>query len=104
MRAPRSLPLALAAALAAACAAPPPAAEEKPRRKSFEEGAEWRPASPDPGPDQGAAGAGGTEARAEAIEQKWEQVRQSGDEAERQRLANEALRETRALADQPSGQ
>jgi hypothetical protein len=94
------LPLALAAALAAACTAPPPVAEEKPKRKSFEEGAEWRPTSPDPG----AAATGGTDARAQAIEQKWDQVRQSGDEAERRRLANEALRETRALADEPSGQ
>ena len=35
------------------------------------------------------------------IEQKWERVKQTDDEAERLRLANEALRETRALADQP---
>jgi hypothetical protein len=94
------VPLALAAALVASACAAPPVAEEKPKRKSFEESSEWRPSSPDPG----AAGDGGTDARAEAIEQKWDQVRQSSDEAERQRLANEALRETRALADQPSEQ
>jgi len=83
-----------AALLGWSCSSPPPVAEEKPKRKSFEESAQW----------QAPAAAGtpaGYEAQARAIEQKWEQVRQTEDEAERRRLANEALRETRALADEP---
>ena len=83
--------------LAGACGAPPPVAEEKPKRKSFEEANAWTPSS---GP---AAGSDST-ADARAVEDKWEQVRQTSDPAERQRLANEALRDTRALADAPAGQ
>ena len=83
-----------AALLGWSCSAPPPVTEEKPKRKSFEESAQWQPPP--------AAGTpGGHEAQARAIEQKWERVKQTDDEAERLRLANEALRETRALADQP---
>ena len=84
----------LAALLGWSCSSPPPVTEGKPKRKSFEESAQWQ-----------APATAGTpadfEAQARAIEQKWEQVKQTDDEAERQRLANEALRETRALADQP---
>ena len=95
MRLARIAPAVLVAGLLGwSCSSPPPVAEEKPKRKSFEEGAAW----------QAPAAAGtpaGYETQARAIEQKWEQVRQTDDAAERQRLANEALRETRALADQP---
>ena len=94
-----TLPLLAVALLAAACSSPPPVAEQKPKRKSFEESSPWTPA-----PSAGTGTTASTDERARAIQEKWEQVRQSGDEAERQRLANEALRDTRALADQPSGQ
>jgi hypothetical protein len=94
MRRARIAPAALLAALlGGSCSSPPPVVEESPKRKSFEESADWQaPAAGTPA---------GYEAQARAIEQKWERVKQSEDEAERQRLANEALRETRALADQP---
>ena len=85
------------ALLAWSCSSPPPVAEEKPKRKSWEDQSQWTPSSgtsADPSVDE----------RARAIEDKWEQVRQTSDAAERERLANEALQETRALADQPSGQ
>jgi hypothetical protein len=89
----RIAPAGLAAALLAwSCSSPPPVAEEKPKRKSFEESAQWQAPAGTPA---------GYDAQARAIEQKWEQVKQTEDEAERRRLANEALRETRALADQP---
>ena len=95
MRPERFASAGLAAALLGwSCSSPPPAAEQEPKRKSFEESAEWQapPAADTPG---------GYQAQAQAIEQKWERVKQTDDEAERQRLANEALRETRALADPP---
>jgi hypothetical protein len=101
------VPVALVAALAAACQAPQPAAEEQPKRKSFAEANEWQPSAPSAA--AGGARSSGTttqqvDEQAHRVNEKWEQVRQTDDAAERQRLANEALRETRAMADQPSGQ
>lgn len=82
-----------AALLGWSCSSPPPVTEEKPKRRSFEESAEWQaPAAATPA---------GYEEQARAIRKKWEQVKQTEDEAERQRLANEALSETRALAEAP---
>ena len=93
MRRARFAPAVLLAALLGwSCSSPPPVVEETPKRKSFEESAEWQAPAATPT---------GYEAQARAIRQKWEQVKQTEDEAERQRLANEALNETRALADQP---
>ena len=94
--------LGLVALVSVACQAPPPVAEEKPKRKSFAESSQRQPSA--------APAAAGSDAptsidsQAQQVNDKWEQVRNTSDEAERQRLANEALQETRAMADQPSGQ
>lgn len=83
----------LAAALLGWSCSSPPVTEEKPKRRSFEESAEWQaPAAATPA---------AYEEQARAIRKKWEQVKQTEDEAERRRLANEALSETRALAEAP---
>ena len=90
--------------LLAACQPATPSAEvKKPRRRSFEESNAWRPAAPAAAPASGGAG-GNTDAQARRVQQTWDQARQATTDAERQRLANEALKQTRAMAEpQPSG-
>jgi hypothetical protein len=99
MRLPALALLGLVAALAGACQSPPPV-EEKPKRRSFAEDSQWQPPAAPARTDPATS----IDAQAQQVNDKWEQVRQTSDEAERQRLANEALRDTRAMADQPSGQ
>jgi hypothetical protein len=91
-----------AAVLLAACQPAAPAAEvRKPKRRSFEESNAWRPSAPAAAPAAG----GNTDAQARQVQQTWDQARQATTDAERQRLANEALKQTRAMAEpQPSGQ
>ena len=97
------LPLALAVAAAVlmgACQpAAPPVAEKKPRRRSFEESSAWRPAAAPAAPQSGTAA---TDAQAKQVQSTWEQARQATTDAERQRLAGEALKQTRAMAEQPA--
>jgi hypothetical protein len=83
----------------AACQPAAPAAEvKKPRRRSFEESNAWHPA-----PAAAPASSNNTDAQARQVQQTWDQARQATTDAERQRLANEALKQTRAMAEQPSG-
>jgi YD repeat-containing protein len=98
------LPLALAVAaavLAAACTpAAPPVAEKKPRRRSFEESSAYRA----PAPAAPQSGTASTDAQAKQVQQTWDQARQATSDAERERLAGEALKQSRAMAEpQPSG-
>jgi hypothetical protein len=90
-----------AAVLLAACQQAPPPAVKKPRR-SFEESGSWRPSSSPRSSPAGGAGTS-TDARARQVQQTWEQARQANNDAERQRLANEALEQTQSMAEQPSG-
>lgn len=94
----RCLALVTLATLAlAGCQAPPEAADQGPRRKSFEEAQSWQPSAP---PAAASPAAGETyEQQADRAREQWDRARQATDDAERQRLAGEALRETRALAD-----
>jgi hypothetical protein len=91
----------VAAFLTSACTpAAPPVAEKKPRRRSFEESSAYRPSAP-AAPQSGTAS---TDAQAKQVQSTWEQARQATSDAERQRLAGEALKQTRAMAEpQPSG-
>jgi hypothetical protein len=94
------------ATLFAACRQAPPPEASKPRRHSFEESTAWKPSSPRSAPAGGAAGGnpgGSVDAQAQQVQQTWEQARQANSDAERQRLANEALKQTRSMAEQPSG-
>lgn len=87
------------AVLLSACQpAAPPVAEKKPRRRSFAESSAWKPAAP--AAAQPAAGT--TDAQAQKVQSTWEQARQATSDAERQRLAGEALKQTRAMAEQPA--
>ena len=92
------------AVLLAACQPAAPVAEtRKPKRRSFEESGAWHPAAPAAAPASGTS----TDAQARQVQQTWDQARQATTDAERQRLANEALKQTRAMAEpqpQPSGQ
>ena len=93
-----SLALVGSAVLLGACQpAAPPVAEKKSRRRSFEESSAWKPAAPAAQP-----GAGSTDAQAQKVQSTWEQARQATSDAERQRLAGEALEQTRAMAEQPA--
>ena len=95
-----------AAVLLAACQPAAPVAEvKKPKRRSFEESNSWHPSAPAAAPASGGAGGGSnTDAQARQVQQTWDQARQATTDAERQRLANEALKQTRAMAEpQPSG-
>ena len=89
-----------AAVFLAACQPATPAAEvKKPRRRSFEESNAWHPSTA-PAP----ASASNTDAQARQVQQTWEQAHQATTDAERIRLASEALKQTRAMAEpQPSG-
>lgn len=91
-----------AAVLLGACQPATPVAEvKKPKRRSFEESSSWQPSTA-PAPASGGA-AGSTDAQARQVQQTWDQARQATTDAERQRLANEALKQTRAMAEpQPS--
>jgi hypothetical protein len=90
-----------AAVLLGACQQAPPVVEVKKKRRSFEESNAWRPAAPARAPSSGGSN---TDAQARQVQQTWEQARQATTDAERQRLANEALKQTRAMAEpQPSG-
>ena len=92
------------AVLLVACQSPPPVAETKPKRKSFEESTAWQPPAPAAAPASGSpSGSGNVAAQARQVQQSWEQARQATNDAERQRAAGEALEQTRAMADQPSG-
>jgi len=93
----------LVATLLAACQKPPPVAETKPRRKSFEDSNAWRPSTAAAAPASASAGSS-TDAQAAQVRQTWEQARQATNDAERQRLAGEALKQSQAMAEQPSGQ
>jgi hypothetical protein len=87
----------------AACqpAAPPPV---KKARRSFEESSAWKP-SRSTAPAGGAASSGSNvDAQARQVQQTWEQAKQANNDADRQRLANEALKQTQSMAEQPSGQ
>ena len=101
MRRLARLPLAavLASVLAGACQPAAPVVEQKPRRRSFEESAAWKPAAAPASPQ---AAAGSTDAQAKQVQGTWEQARQATNDADRQRLAGEALQQTRAMAEQPS--
>jgi len=89
-----------AAVLLAACQPAAPAAEvRKPKRRSFEESNAWRPSAPATAPAAG----GNSDAQARQVQQTWEQARQAKNDADRQRLANQALEQTRSMAEQPSG-
>jgi hypothetical protein len=78
-----------------ACQPAAPVAETKPQRKSFEDSSSYQaPAEP--------AAAGDTQQQADQVQQGWEQVRQTPDEAERQRQAGETLKQTRAMAEEPA--
>ncbi len=94
---------ALAAVALAACQPATPVAEKKPRRKSFEESSSWQPSAPAAAPAAAPPAANGTtDAQAQQVQQSWGAARQATTDAERQRLAGEALKQTRAMADQPS--
>jgi hypothetical protein len=85
----------LVATLLCACQPAAPVAETKPRRKSFEEASTYRvPAQP--------AAADNTQQQASQTKQTWDQARQATDDAERQRLAGEALKQTRSMAEEPA--
>jgi hypothetical protein len=92
--------LAAAAALAA-CQSPPPVAETKPKRKSFEESNAWQPSTATASTST-SSGSATTDAQAQQVQQSWDQARQATSDAERQRAAGEALKQTRAMAEQPS--
>lgn len=86
-----------------ACQSPPPVAETKPKRKSFEESNAWQPAtSTAAAPAAASSGSANVDAQARQAQQSWEQARQATSDAERQRAAGEALKQTRAMAEQPS--
>ena len=85
-----------------ACQSPPPVAETKPKRKSFEESNAWQPATA-PASTSASSGSANTGAQAQQVQQSWEQARQATNDAERQRAAGEALKQTRAMAEEPSG-
>ncbi len=97
-----SPPLPVAVSLSA-CQSPPPVAETKPKRKSFEESNAWQPSAPAAAPAASSSGSANTDAQAQQVQQSWEQARQATSDAERQRAAGEALKQTRAMAEQPSG-
>lgn len=92
-----------AAIVLAACQPAAPAAEvRKPKRRSFEESNAWRPSTA-PAAGSSASSGGNVDAQARQVQQTWDQARQATTDAERQRLANEALQQTRAMAEpQPS--
>jgi hypothetical protein len=92
---------AVAAVALVACKPAAPVAEQKPRRKSFEESGGWQPSAPAQAP-AGSSGTGSVQQQAGQVQSTWDQARQTNDEAERQRLANQALQQTRSMADQPS--
>ena len=88
----------------AACQSPPPVAETKPKRKSFEESNAWQPStSTSTAPAAASSGNANVDAQARQVQQSWEQARQATSDAERQRAAGEALKQTRAMAEQPPG-
>jgi len=94
-----------AAVLLGACQQAPPVVEVKKKRRSFEDSNAWRPAAPATAPASGGAGGSNTDAQARQVQQTWDQARQATTDAERQRLANEALNKTQEMAEpQPSGQ
>lgn len=82
----------LVATVLAACQPAAPVAESKPRRKSFEDSSSYQPPA-EPAP------ADRTQEQAAQVNKTWEQVHQTSNEAERQRLANEALRQTQSMAE-----
>lgn len=82
-------------ALAACQPAEPPVAE-KPKRKSFEDSSGY---SSSAASSSGAPSSPSVEQQASEVQQKWQQVRESTDEAERMRLANEALQQTQQMAE-----
>ena len=86
-----------------ACQSPPPVAETKPKRKSFEDSNAWQPSTAT-APAATSSGSANVDAQARQVQQSWEQARQATSDAERQRAAGEALKQTRAMAEQPSGQ
>ena len=93
----------LACTAVAACKPAAPVAEQK-KRRSFEDS--WQPSAPAAAAPAAVAPSGNAavDAQAQQVQQSWEQARQTTDEAERQRLAGEALKQTRSMADQPSAQ
>jgi len=93
------------ATLFAACQQAAPPEVTKPRRRSFEEAGNWRPTAPAAAPAAGGAGSSGgsVDAQARQVQTTWEQARHAKGDAERQRLANEALEKTRSMAEPPSG-
>lgn len=90
----------MAAVFLAACQPAAPVAEtKKPRRRSFEESSTWHPSTSSAAPASG----NNTDAQARQVQQTWDQARQATNDADRQRLANEALKQTQAMAEpQPS--
>jgi hypothetical protein len=94
----------VATVLLAACQSPPPVAETKPKRKSFEDANAWQPSSAPAPAAVSSSGNANVDAQARQVQQSWEQARQATSDAERQRAAGEALKQTRAMAEQPSGQ
>jgi hypothetical protein len=101
-RVPRLLLGGIAAVtLLAACQQAPPPVVKKPRR-SFEESGSWRPSSSNRSSPAGGSGSS-TDAQARQVQQTWDQARQANNDAERQRLASEALKQTQSMAEHPSG-
>jgi hypothetical protein len=86
--------LALASLLGACQPAAPPVAE-KPKRHSFEDSNNWQPSSN----AASASSSASTQQQAQQVQQTWDKARATNDEAERQRLANEALNQTRQMAE-----
>ena len=84
----------LAASSLAGCRQAPPPEESAAGRQSFEDDGWEGAASSDEAGDP-------VEAEARSIEEGWQQVRESDDDAERQRQAGELLERTRELADDP---
>lgn len=91
------------ALLFCSCQSPPPVAETKPKRKSFEESNAWQPSTAT-APASTSSASANVDAQARQVQQSWEQARQATNDAERQRAAGQALQQTRAMAEQPSGQ
>ncbi|HEV8631949.1 MAG TPA: hypothetical protein VGV61_16655 [Thermoanaerobaculia bacterium] len=88
----------LAAFLLVACQQAAPAAAPQQKRKSFEDSGEWHPAA---APAAAPAASGDVNAQARQVQRTWDKARQAPNEAEAQRQASEALKQTQQMADQP---
>jgi hypothetical protein len=93
----------LAAALGLMACQPEPVAETKPKRKSFEEPG-YQPVSAASSQDAGSQSSyQRTEDQAAAVREQWDRAKAAGSDAERERAATEALRQTQEMADQSAG-